>query len=125
MKRKYHVCHNAGCVNKTPEPRVGSNSYEIHYKDCNVCSQLKSKYGITTPERDAMGESVGWTCVICNSEMRRVAQGDKIRAIRDAVVDHCHHTGTVRGVICAQCNRGLGYFKDDYETIKKAMEYLK
>jgi hypothetical protein len=125
VERKYHVCHNKGCINSTPNPRLGSNGYEIHYKNCDVCSKLKSNYGITTPERDAMGDSVNWECVICNSRMRKVEQGDKSRTIRDAVVDHCHDTGKVRGLICAQCNRGLGYFNDNYETLKRAKEYLK
>lgn len=125
MERKYHVCHAVGCTNQTPNPRIGSNGYEIHYKVCNICSQLKSKYNLTTPERDALGDAVDWNCVICLSDMRRVEQGDKTRTIRDAVVDHCHTTGKVRGLICAQCNRGLGYFNDDYNNLKKAMEYLK
>ena len=125
VDKKYQICHNSGCKNETPNPRTGSNGYNIHYKACATCSKLKSSYGITTPERDRMGDRVGWVCVICESDMRRVEQGDPKRTTKDAVVDHCHHTGEVRGLICAQCNRGLGYFKDDYETIKKATEYLK
>ena len=39
-------------------------------------------------------------------------------------LDHCHITDKFRNYLCATCNRGLGFFKDDLENIKKALEYL-
>ena len=40
------------------------------------------------------------------------------------VVDHCHNTGRVRGLICSACNSVLGYAKDNINTLSKAIEYL-
>lgn len=39
-------------------------------------------------------------------------------------VDHDHVTGKVRGLLCGNCNRALGYFKDNVEVIQKAVEYV-
>lgn len=54
-------------------------------------------------------------CDICGN----VLTGKWIRAI-----DHCHKTGAFRGVLCANCNTGLGYFKDNPITFQKAIKYL-
>lgn len=50
-------------------------------------------------------------CVICGST-------------ENLVVDHCHKTNTIRGMLCNHCNRGLGHFKDDPELLEFARMYL-
>lgn len=39
--------------------------------------------------------------------------------------DHCHQTERQRGILCPQCNSGLGHFKDNIEALSAAIEYLK
>lgn len=41
------------------------------------------------------------------------------------VVDHCHSTGKVRGMLCQPCNQGLGHFKDRPAVMAQAIKYLK
>lgn len=41
------------------------------------------------------------------------------------VVDHDHDTGLVRGLLCDNCNKGLGLIGDDLESAMKAVNYLK
>jgi len=40
------------------------------------------------------------------------------------VVDHCHTTGKIRGLLCTQCNSGLGMFRDNIPNILEAINYL-
>ena len=55
------------------------------------------------------------TCEIClNYEFGR-------RLCRD----HNHKTGAQRGLLCTNCNLGLGNFKDNPELLLRAIEYLK
>lgn len=49
--------------------------------------------------------------------------GEKGNA-RALSVDHCHKTNQLRGLLCSQCNVGLGYFKDNPTLLRKAAEYL-
>ena len=39
-------------------------------------------------------------------------------------VDHDHKSGKVRAILCEMCNGGLGQFKDDPATIRRAITYL-
>lgn len=39
-------------------------------------------------------------------------------------VDHNHHTGEVRGLLCPRCNLALGIFQDDIAVLNKAIQYL-
>lgn len=40
-------------------------------------------------------------------------------------IDHNHQTGKIRGLLCDDCNIGIGKFKDDIGLIQKAINYLK
>jgi hypothetical protein len=76
---------------------------------------LKGLYGITIEQFGSMLAAQRRRCPICH----RVFESD-----RDAHVDHDHDTGRVRGLLCNNCNNGLGRFKDDPSALRRAAEYL-
>lgn len=50
--------------------------------------------------------------------------GCKPNAIKRHNIDHCHKTGSVRGLLCDSCNTGIGKFKDDTSLLANAIKYL-
>ncbi len=77
---------------------------------------LKRRYGITSEDYEQMLISQNYECKICGA--------DKCHTGRNFSVDHCHITNKVRGLLCAHCNVGLGNFKDNTDTLNKAITYL-
>jgi hypothetical protein len=75
--------------------------------------QLKSNYGITKAQYDAMHLAQDGRCAICG-----------VKPNETLCVDHCHSTGLVRALLCRACNTGLGCFKDDLSLFGRAMGYL-
>lgn len=81
--------------------------------------------------RRAFGLSFKQIMALCRAQKNRCAScGDKFKISRDPeqklpfAVDHNHATGAVRGLLCTQCNTGLGLFRDDPERLLAAVAYL-
>lgn len=78
---------------------------------------LNRNYGIGIEDFDAMYERQKGRCKICGTEKPRGRGGFH--------VDHCHQSGTVRGLLCTSCNMMLGLASDDIGTLRSAIRYLK
>ena len=80
-------------------------------KEKNRESTLQ-KYNLTPEQYAQMYESQEGKCAICWKVFELLN------------VDHDHETEQVRGLLCENCNKGLGYFKDDLFFIANAFNYL-
>ncbi|MGH7383314.1 MAG: endonuclease VII domain-containing protein [Candidatus Methylomirabilales bacterium] len=76
--------------------------------------RLKSIWGMTAEEYRSLFDLQNGLCAIC-----REPPGDQSLA-----VDHDHNTGKVRGLLCKNCNLGIGNFRDDAQLLISAIEYL-
>jgi len=76
----------------------------------------RHKYNLEPKQKQELIEKQHNSCAICGYKF-----GQKIG---DMKVDHDHKTGTVRGLLCDLCNRGLGYFKDSKDLFNNAIKYL-
>ena len=80
-------------------------------------AQRLKQYGITIEQFDGMYERCGGKCEICGF-------ADDGNRQFFPFVDHCHTTGEVRGLLCSNCNFGIGKFSDDIERMRAAIDYL-
>ena len=81
---------------------------------------LLRNYNITKKDYTDMHTDQNGLCAICRKEGFLMDKNHKVKL----VVDHCHSTGVVRGLLCHNCNRALGLLQDDIATINRAIEYL-
>jgi len=89
---------------------------ETYCPDKAANAHLKRNYGITLAEYDTMLEQQEGCCKVCGTD----EPGGQGRFH----VDHNHTTGKVRGLLCSECNTGLGKFKDSPTVLLKALAYL-
>ncbi len=86
-----------------------------------VTRYLLRTYNLTLADYERMFAEQEGRCKICGGEGFLMAEHHKLRL----VVDHCHGTGKVRGLLCHNCNRALGLFQDSMESLQRALDYLK
>jgi len=79
-------------------------------------AHLRRMYNLSLEAYDNMLASQGGTCAICKNDCPTG---------RLLAVDHDHETGRVRGLLCARCNPGLGYFADSPDLLAAAADYLR
>ncbi len=82
---------------------------------------LKKSYGIGIKEYRSMFLEQYGVCKICG---KREANLDRNGSPISLAIDHCHETGRVRGLLCSNCNRGMGFLKDNADILRKAAEYI-
>ena len=77
-------------------------------------------FGITHEQYMELHEKQNGLCGICGQPETVVMYGKQM----DLAVDHDHDTGKVRGLLCSNCNNGLGRFYDNVELLQNAIEYI-
>lgn len=75
--------------------------------------KLKHLYGMTECHYEALYVKQDGKCLICLK-----------KPTRKLTVDHCHSTGKIRGLLCNNCNRSLGWMGDNIQTLDRAKKYL-
>lgn len=77
---------------------------------------LKYDFGITLVEYNLMLDKQNHCCFLC--EVHESKLKSKL------AVDHCHISNKIRGLLCNNCNRGIGHLKHNIKTLTKAIKYL-
>ena len=103
----------------------GGQSDELAYrcKDCISAAFLMYRYKITTTEFWDHCSKQQFKCAICKKELN--IQKETTWRPKSVAVDHCHLSGKVRGILCSNCNTGLGLFADNVDALLEAVQYLR
>ena len=107
-------CAEDGCDRERYVVASQVSSYcHDHHLERRRTLRLKRDYDLTTEAHEALLAGADRRCEICGRQ-----------DVRRLVVDHCHVNGHVRGVLCDDCNTGLGRFQDDPALLGAAITYL-
>lgn len=124
-KKRYQDCKEAlKQKRELPSEKERIKEYNKNYGKENYLNLIpnfrnrhyKKRYGITLEDYNIIFSTQEGKCAICN-----VHQSDLGKAL---AVDHCHTTNAVRGLLCSDCNLGLGKFKDSIQLLTNAKNYL-
>jgi hypothetical protein len=85
-------------------------------KECKTHLNRLNRYFITPDDYQSLLDKQNNKCAICEDDLKQ----DK----NNTVVDHCHSTDEIRGILCRECNSGLGNFKDKNNLLAQAAKYL-
>lgn len=75
---------------------------------------IERTYGLGWKEYLRMFQEQGAKCAICKEEL------ELFSIERSPVVDHCHATGKVRGLLCQRCNVRVGVLEANRESVVNA-----
>lgn len=92
-------------------PRGSKYATKREWLDSKKYFRLANRYGLSRKFYQHMVETQNGLCAICDKVIN--------------VVDHDHVTNEVRGLLCNNCNWGLGNFMDNPELLVRAAQYLK
>ena len=76
---------------------------------------LKHMFNLTLDQYNEMLRKVKNQCEICETKFDNL----KFRPC----VDHDHQTNKIRGILCNNCNAGLGFFAESHDILQRANAY--
>lgn len=82
---------------------------------------IKHKFGLTLEQVEVLRVEQGNCCKICGIEFSDASRRNNPTTM---VIDHCHATGRIRGLLCLKCNSGIGQFNDSASLLLAAVNYL-
>lgn len=130
-KIKQYYLDNKVAINTKTKKWSDANRDKCNASNRKYCAKnpnkkrderLQRDFGITLENYQQMLAEQNGVCALCFQPEKRIIS--KNGKISELAVDHCHATGKIRGLLCAQCNTGLGLFYDNTEVLTRAISYL-
>lgn len=116
-KAKYAAKSKAWRMANPEKARANRKRYYEENKETSLeyskWYSLNKKFSLSKEQYKLLLEKQKHVCAICGKGCTKAL-----------AVDHCHTTGKVRGLLCNNCNRGIGHLKENIENLSNAITYL-
>lgn len=113
IQRAYYARNKAKCQARNTAWKEANREKMAFLR---LRSHLRRTFNMEPEAYSALLAEQGGACRICR---RPPAQKRRLE------VDHSHSTGKIRGLLCGNCNRGLGLFQDSPTILRLAADYLR
>lgn len=125
QKKLYYSLNRRGVQSKIAARRRGDEAkaaantrawYAANTEKAKLAAlrvRLRNAYGLNFAAYEILLKKQKGKCAICGAKPKK-----------RLCVDHCHRTKKVRGLLCRNCNAGIGLLKDDPKLLLKAVKYL-
>lgn len=124
LSNGYHKCTKCGYEGPVTDFWKNTRSINKRRSQCKKCCSRSCRDSHITRRCKRMGLSDKDTQIILtlktiNCEICGRDTGKSFH------IDHNHSTGKFRGLLCANCNTGIGLLNDNSDHLKAAIKYLK
>ena len=109
VRGRMGICSSCGPVSV----RFRTDTKKWRCQTSERYNDRKRKYGLNKEDYDLLFESQNGQCAVCANPIDH-----------SSPVDHDHATGKIRGILCNDCNTGIGLFKDSISIMASAIIYL-
>lgn len=86
---------------------------------------FKRLYGISYKDYKKMEKKQNHRCGICGMKLEQTNPNNQYNNNKHFSVDHNHKTGKIRGLLCRNCNSGIGWMRENPYILIKTIKYLK
>lgn len=117
--------HQRRYTSNPEKERDRSNSYRANLREVNPVklqlssrnTKLKKYYGLSIDKVEAMKKQQNYCCFICKEHESTIKS-------YGLVVDHSHETGSIRKLLCSNCNTALGLVKENISILNNMVNYI-
>lgn len=116
LKKKTYYQKNKAHITKRVKTYIKNSRVKQLISQRDRQRHLRLNYGLTLEDYSNMAKLHNHSCAICKKHQSNFK--------RLLSIDHCHKTGKIRGLLCNDCNVGIGRLGDDINLLNAAIDYL-
>tara|TARA_R100001377_G_C3125576_1_gene87485 strand:+ start:65 stop:553 length:489 start_codon:yes stop_codon:yes gene_type:complete len=104
---------------------LGRRDLKNNHVRMNICKKCESKKHRQVAElkKTHVYPNENYKCPICFKIPEQIIPETNGKT-SPFVLDHDHKTGAFKGWLCNKCNSALGFFEDDINYVRRALNYL-
>lgn len=107
-----------GCIKKYSKEYRTKTGVPERIRKSRLRHHVRVAYGLTLEQVEEMKREQEGLCAICSKECGHLFYRQGLQ------IDHDHISGRVRGLLCHNCNVGIGFLQESPAILKAAIRYL-